>query len=242
MEGNRRETLNTVWTPGSLFSTIGIAASVCLSYMRLFPDVQSYLSWLLSDEAKTVRPAPCSACGGQVWHRHGTYSRTVYTVVEFFLIPVARFLCTLCQATASLLPSFIGRHQPFTWDVQQQVVVAREQGQTTEQAALSVPPPGGPLSAATVVRWCARWRRRLSLWEAMFWQQMLAWKPSLSLLSAFVSTLIRLLGAWEQTADCHLAIGLFHGLLGLCQPQANIPIPQAIPHNLALVESAGPPP
>lgn len=50
------------------------------------------------------RPETCEACEGRdCFHRHAWYER----YVEENRVKVARFLCSLCQVTVSVLPAFV---------------------------------------------------------------------------------------------------------------------------------------
>ena len=58
---------------------------------------------------RQVRPRECCPCCGKAatQYRHGSYSRWVVSRSgELLVIEVARFLCTVCAATTSYLPSF----------------------------------------------------------------------------------------------------------------------------------------
>ncbi len=208
------------------------------SYMLLFPNVQSYLRWIESPDARLFRPSFCPHCQGTQWHRHGRYYRDVCTDREIHDIPVQRFLCPLCGHTLSLLPSFVGPRQSFTWDVQQQVVSSGEHGQTAAQAAAAVASPAGPVSQRTVVRWHRLWRDRLASWESWFWGLVLRWFPSLSLLTS-VSLLAAFRHAWEQTLAWHPPVALFHGLVWLRHSSASSPLGASIPHKLSLAGAGG---
>lgn len=53
------------------------------------------------------RPERCSTCGrSNSFHRHGYYFRYVVDSDSESKIPVARFFCTVCRHTTSVLPSF----------------------------------------------------------------------------------------------------------------------------------------
>jgi hypothetical protein len=65
--------------------------------------VQTYLA---ADNPFDVvsQPEVCGCCAGrECFHRHGTYER----YVEKTLRKVARFLCSLCNKTTSVLPAFV---------------------------------------------------------------------------------------------------------------------------------------
>lgn len=50
------------------------------------------------------RPDVCERCGNEgCFHRHGTYSRYVLE----WLVKVARFICSRCRLTISMLPQFV---------------------------------------------------------------------------------------------------------------------------------------
>lgn len=65
--------------------------------------VQTYLAADIPFDVVS-QPEVCGCCAGRnCFHRHGTYER----YVEDLLRKVARFLCTLCNKTTSVLPAFV---------------------------------------------------------------------------------------------------------------------------------------
>lgn len=50
------------------------------------------------------RPGVCERCGHEgCFHRHGTYPRYIWK----WLVKVARFVCSRCRLTVSMLPQFV---------------------------------------------------------------------------------------------------------------------------------------
>lgn len=57
----------------------------------------------------------CRACGYQKdLHRHGYYSRTVYTHTSVYTIYILRVICPCCRQTYSLIPSFLIPYRRFS--------------------------------------------------------------------------------------------------------------------------------
>jgi transposase-like protein len=123
---------------------------------------------------EATRPTGCPCCGHHTLHRHGKYSRYVYTEDQRVRITVLRFLCTACRRTISILPDFIGRHQQMSWVVQEQVCAACEDGLSMEEAASTVSPPAGPISPRTVRKWWRKWRVLLEETQTQFWSAVFA--------------------------------------------------------------------
>lgn len=126
-------------------------------------------------------PKKCPTCGNENMHRHATYTRYVYTEDRRYQIAVPRFICTSCRHTTNSLPDFVGSHQPMSWTVQEQVHAACEDGLSLEDAASTVSPPTGPISARTSSRWRKKWRTILTELEAIFWYAVLAIRSGITL-------------------------------------------------------------
>lgn len=123
---------------------------------------------------EATRPTVCPSCGHQTLHRHGKYSRCVYTEDQRVPITVLRFLCTACRRTISILPDFIGRHQQISWAMQEQVCAACDNGLSMQKTAATVAPPTGPISPRTVSRWWRKWRVLLEETQTQFWTAVLS--------------------------------------------------------------------
>jgi transposase-like protein len=141
--------------------------------------VQTLSENLVSSE--TNPPKECPQCSHHIFHRHASYTRFAYMGAHRIPIVVPRFICTLCKRTTSILPDFVGSHQPMSWTVQEQVNAACETGLSAEEAALSVSPPTGPISARTVHRWKRKWTALLAEMQTLFWYAVLLIQANLYL-------------------------------------------------------------
>jgi hypothetical protein len=159
----------------------------------------------------------CSHCGVvRPMNRHGHYKRSVWCDDGDYLIPFYRFQCPICNGTMSVLPSFIGRYERCTWDVQEDVVQAVDEGCSCEKAGETVRPPTGPLSSRTVWRWTKIWRGWMSDLEPQFWAFVIQLNPSLDIprgrdrpetqFALFRRT-------WRQLASTYMTVRLLHALV-----------------------------
>lgn len=176
-------------------------------------DVHTYLQLFEISFPEEYRPNTCPVCQHSVLHHHGKYSRHVLTIEEDIEIPIYRFKCAACAKTFSLLPSFIGKHQQVTWDVQEEVFAAIDEGEPLETAAVKVPSPIGPFSSKTVWRWHKDWALLLEKVEHRFWQWALKRYPSLSFPDRKQRSLYQWFQViWEQIKPFRANIGVFHGI------------------------------
>lgn len=185
-------------------------------------DVKSYLHFCENPDFALLRPSECSHCQHPVLHRHGTYHRDVDTLEGIYRIPVFRFLCArpACRKTKSVLPSFVGRHQRATWDVQEFAVAACEDGWTLEQVAEKLSNLGCIDSVWTVLRWKLKWLQILLENEGALWVLALSLFPSLCIPVGAERPSSRFQWftyLWEQIASLRMKIGVFHGLHRLRQ-------------------------
>lgn len=72
--------------------------------------VTAYLSMIFNWYQSA--PHSCPLCKGKT-HRHGKYSRTVYSKDECYVIPIFRRRCPNCKVTFSFIPSFIKPYARF---------------------------------------------------------------------------------------------------------------------------------
>lgn len=195
--------------------------------MISFPDVQSYLTFCAQPDAKgRFRPPLCNACGRLHPLRiHDQYEREVWSASQVYRITVFRFLCGACEKVVSALSSFVGRYQRSAWDVQEEVLLAHEEGRSLEQAGETILPPAGPLSARTVWRWHKAWKDRMHSVESAFWACVLSADPAVVLPrgpARSPSPIRRWLTVWKQVAPMGTAMGLLHGLFCLRQSSASL--------------------
>lgn len=189
------------------------------AYVFSFEDVQSYLAFCEQEDVSSIRPQACDCCGANSpLNRHGVYRRPVWCHEGRCLIPVFRFQCPLCLKTVSVLPSFIGRYERCTWDVQEDVLVAVDEASSYEQAAEQVAPPIGPLSSRTVWRWVVRWRGWVQDVEAHFWKWLIERTPTLDIPRGRdrpKTQLALFQRVWRQVASMSANVRLFHTLFRL---------------------------
>lgn len=211
--------------PRNTFYRVPLCNYAHLSYVISFPDVQSYLSFCENEDTSILRPQMCSHCGvvGPL-NRHGHYKRPVWCDDGSYLIPIFRFQCPLCERTTGVLPSFIGRYERCTWDVQEDVLMVVDAGTAIEHAGVTVSPPTGPLSSRTVWRWLKRWRMWMNLVEEQFWQHVISLNPALSIprgrdRPATKFTLFQQI--WRQVTPECMGIRVLHAIFQRCKPMGS---------------------
>ncbi len=185
-------------------------------------DVKSYLRFCEDPDFTVPRPSVCPHCGHGVLHRHGQYRRDADALDGIYRMPVFRFLCALptCRRTTSVLPSFVGRHQRATWDLQEFAVSACDDGKTLEQVTGELSNLGCIDSMWTILRWKQTWLQILLENEGALWALALSVFPSLCMPVGTErprSRLRWLSHVWEQIAPWRMSMGMFHGLHRLRQ-------------------------
>lgn len=145
--------------------------------------VKVYLLLCAHGVPEENRPRYCPHCKSCVMlHRHGKFTRWVFTVTEALQVPIYRFLCPLCRHTMSLLPSFIEAHHQAATDVKETVVCQHANNQSQAQIVSQTQTlPGGAWSEKTIGRWIQRWTERRSAMEARLWRWGLHHSPSAAL-------------------------------------------------------------
>lgn len=117
------------------------------------------------------RPHGCPHCHAKVMlHRHGKFTRWIFTLTGAQRVPIFRFLCPLCSKAISLLPSFIETHHQASTEIKEDLMQQRAEGTTQSQLSMrSQQYPGGPWSEKSVGRWIRRWNERLNQNKQRFW-------------------------------------------------------------------------
>lgn len=142
--------------------------------------VKDYLELVEKGCPEEIRPSSCKYCAGALFHKHGSYIRSVITTAELLKIVVFRFKCTSCDRTCSVLPSFLRRNHAATLDVQEHVVRRHQQGLSlrtiSEQLPLQL-----TFSEKTLWRWKSYWLKLLNRLKPILWPAVLARFPHLSL-------------------------------------------------------------
>lgn len=191
--------------------------------MSVLSDVQSYLAFCEEPDISTIRPKHCVHCRRiHPLQRHSSYERTVWFRLRAYRIRVYRFQCGACKSTVSVLPTFVGRYQRFAWDVQEQVLLSCESGNSLETAAAEMPFPVGPVAPRTVWRWRKTWKAFFTAHESRFWAYVLAVKPSLPLPRGDdrpPGQLTLWKRIWDELLPMGVSVWLLHGLYRLRQPE-----------------------
>jgi len=144
--------------------------------------VKTYLLFILNGCPKELRPKACRHCAAEAgFHRHGHYSRMLYTFEEILEIIIFRFKCKACGKTFGLLPSFVERYQSVAVDVQEQVVCQSDKGVPMRIISAQLELPTEPYSEKSLWRWKKRWDQRKEMVEPLFWQKILSHVPHLHL-------------------------------------------------------------
>jgi hypothetical protein len=186
-----------------------------------FENVNTYLEFCKNPNIDQIRPEKCPCCGGDDLHVHGQYIRNVQEQSQSLEILVFRFRCANleCKKTISVIPSFVGKYQRFTWDVQEEVCADVEEGKSLEKAADQVNPPTGPISSKTVWRWCKKCKEWIRETEDIFWNFVLSTEPTIPLprgRDRAAGTLKYLQQIWSRLTNW-VNVGVLHGLYLLRQ-------------------------
>ncbi len=184
--------------------------------MKSFQDVQSYLDFCEQGDLSAIRPQSCCHCHAErPMNRHGSFKRFVWCQDSETVIPAYRFRCPICLRTVSVVPTFIGRYERCTWDVQEDVLQAVDEACSCEQVGKMILPPTGPLSPRTVWRWTKKWRAWMNDLEPRFWSYVIQLNPFLRIPRgrdhpATQFALFR--QTWRQVTSTCVSIRLLHAL------------------------------
>jgi len=144
--------------------------------------VKTYLLMIVNGCPKEWRPRICRHCVAEAgFHRHGHYSRMLYTLNEVLEIIIFRFKCKSCKKTFGLLPSFAERHQSVAVDVQEQVVGELDNSVPLRVVAERLNLSTQPYSEKSLWRWKKKWDRRRDVLEPVYWQVILSRAPHVHL-------------------------------------------------------------
>jgi hypothetical protein len=187
----------------------------------LFENVNAYVEFCKNPNMDQIRPEKCPSCGEDHLHVHGQYIRIVQGEDQSLEITVFRFRCANpeCKKTISMIPSFVGKYQRFTWDVQEKVCVGVEEGKSQEEAANQMAPPAGPVSSKTIWRWCKKCRKWIGEIGDKFWDFVLSTEPTIPLprgVDRPASTLKYFQQIWGSLTN-RVNVGVLHGLYLLRQ-------------------------
>jgi len=144
--------------------------------------VKHYLSLIKNGCPEAWRPTRCRHCEAEAgFHRHGHYTRMVYTLEEALKIIIFRFRCTTCRKTFGLLPSFLTPYRTAALDVQERVVRELDSGLSVRIVADGLSLPTQPYSEKSLWRWKKDWDRLREAVEPSFWNAALSRFPHLKL-------------------------------------------------------------
>lgn len=128
-----------------------------------------------------LRPTWCSHCEAETkFHRHGSYTRSLYTIEDVFEIRIFRFKCTTCAKTCSVLPSFLRSNHTAALDLQEHVIRNYSNGLALRTISEQLDPVQS-FSEKTLWRWKNYWYEFLIKLRPVFWQMALARYPHLLL-------------------------------------------------------------
>ena len=124
-------------------------------------SVQDYIEAFMDGCPENIRPKICPYCLEQVMlHKHGSFKRSVFTLLKEFIIVIYRFKCPIlgCQKTISLLPSFVAEHHQVAWEIKDEVIRQQSSGIALANIALSLETSAGKFSEKTLWRWSRAFR------------------------------------------------------------------------------------
>lgn len=131
------------------------------------------------EEWRPTRCRPCQAQGK--FHRHGHFTRKLFTLEEVLTLVIFRFKCCSCGRAFGLFPPFLVPRRGAALDVQEQVVRKLDEGQSLQSVTESLDLPTEPYSEKTLWRWRKGWDRLRASLEPCFWTRVLAHFPHLRL-------------------------------------------------------------
>src|SRR5665648_419481 len=132
--------------PASLVSSFPLVTTNMILTEELW-TVQSYIELFSNGCPTNLRPTICPHCQEAVMlHKHGSFKRTVYTLLEAFIISVYRFKCIECGRATSLLPNFVMEHHQVAWDVKEEVIRQHLSGVALVKIAEDLETSAGKLS------------------------------------------------------------------------------------------------
>ncbi|MFZ3131240.1 MAG: DUF6431 domain-containing protein [Desulfosporosinus sp.] len=144
--------------------------------------VQSYIELFVDGCSTYLRPTMCPHCQAEVMlHKHGSFKRTVYPLLEAFIISIFRFKCNKCGKSTSLLPDFVMEHHQVAWEVKEEVIHQQLAGVALVKIAEDLVTSAGKFSEKTVWRWSKVIRDELSESSSELWQVILEKLPHIEI-------------------------------------------------------------
>ena len=140
--------------------------------------VQSYIELFSDGCPNHLRPTMCPHCQETVMlHKHGSFKRTVYTLLEAFIISIFRFKCIKCGRATSLLPNFVMEHHQVAWDVKEEVIRQQLSGIALVKISEDLKTSAGKFSEKTLWRWGKTIRDELRDSSSELWRTILVILP-----------------------------------------------------------------
>ena len=149
------------------------------------------------------RPRQCRHCQAQGrFHRHGFYTRKLYTLFEALDLVIFRFKCTTCERTFGLFPPFLLPYRGAALEVQEEVIRLVDQGRPLETITERLTSATEPYSAKTLWRWKKEWNNTRELLEPSFWVQVFTRFPHIRSPEGVTKTAWgRIFAVWQETKD-----------------------------------------
>lgn len=145
--------------------------------------VQSYIENFIDGCPNHLRPTMCPHCQVEVTlQKHGSFKRTVYTLLEAFIISIFRFKCTECDRTTSLLPNFVKEHHQVAWEVKEEVIRQKLSGIALLKLSEDLETSAGKFSEKTLWRWIKAIHNDLKDSSSEQWQMILEKWPHIEIL------------------------------------------------------------
>ena len=139
--------------PASLVSSFPLVTTNMILTEEIW-TVQSYIEGFIDGCPNHLRPMMCPHCFKKVMlHKHGSFERTVYTLLEAFIISIFRFKCIKCGRSTSLLPNFVMEHHQVAWEVKEEVIRQQLSGVALAKISEDLVTSAGKFSEKTLWRW-----------------------------------------------------------------------------------------
>ena len=165
--------------PASLVSSFPLVTTN-MSLPEEIWTVQSYIEIFSDGCPNHLRPTMCSHCQAEVMlHKHGSFKRTVYTLLDRFSIPIFRFICPIntCKRTISLVPNFVMEHHQVAWEVKEEVILQQLSGVALAKISEDLETSAGKFSEKTLWRWSKAIRVELRDSSSEVWRVILEKLP-----------------------------------------------------------------
>lgn len=167
--------------PASLVSSFPLVTTN-MSLPEEIWTVQLYIEDFSDGCPNHLRPTVCPHCKANViLHKHGSFQRTVYTLLEAFIISIFRFKCSECGKATSFLPNFVKEHHQVAWEVKEEVIRQQSTGVSLVKIAEDLVTSAGKLSEKTLWRWCKAIREDLKDVSFEVWMAILEWFPHIEI-------------------------------------------------------------